>query len=463
MTRDVTFQPPRPHRRRLQPNRTWLLLVCLLAINAGVFAYYGDPRDRMPQHKTAVAAVSVSAAKEQPPKEQPVAVPAATALDVEAGLRTPGIVQKVATLALRPGQTIAEALVGAGVSGDQVGAVLSSLQDLVDFRRMRPDHRIKARFSAAGALLSLDILRGPADVVRASWEDGSWRAERVPVEVTTVTTLVRGEVKASLWEALVASGEDPRLAIDVADIFAWEIDFYTEVHPGDTFRVLVEKRYVDDKFIDYGTIHAAEFVSAGEQHLAFLHANDKGDATYYTEEGESLRKQLLKSPLKFAHVTSGFGRRLHPLLGYTRAHNGIDYGVPVGTPVWAVADGRVTRAGVYGDAGRFVEIRHSNGWTSQYAHLSRINVHAGQHVSQKDVVALSGNTGLSTGPHLHYGLKKDGRPVDPQRQKFERGKPLAGAELERFRQTVRVELERMRGDQLAGKPRHAALEDKSEG
>lgn len=441
LARDVTYQPRRPtERARLRlSKRAWLVLA-LLAVNVAVFVHYGDPRSRLPPPRNDRGPRAGAVA----PRGARAAADGTWTYDTAAGVRTPGPVQKVTTVGLRQGQTVAQALSVIGVAAPELTAALESLRNVVDFRRLRPGQTLRARQDGEGGLLSLDVRRGPADQVRTEKQDGEWRAAKVDIPITTITTVVRGEVQSSLWDALVAAGEDPRFAIDVAEIFAWDIDFYSDLRPGDTFAVAVEKRYADGKLVEYGPISAARFINDGVTHEAFLHASSGSARSYYDADGQSLRKQLLKSPLKYGQVTSGFGMRVHPVLGYSRAHNGIDFGCPGGTPVQTVGDGRVQRAGWVDGYGNYVEVRHANGWVSEYGHLSRVLVRPGQHVAQKDVVALSGSTGLSTGPHLHYGLRLNGTFVDPSRQKFERGQPLAGEERKAFIdevQKLRAELD----------------------
>lgn len=440
MAHDVTYRPTPRHAEPSPARRRSVAVVLLLLVNLGVALYYGDPRARS---KGPLPEPSLLASEAAPPLSfDPEPLRASPGLpwtyDPETGALTPGLVQKVSTVTLRSGQTVAQALGGAGLATGEVGAALASMQRLVDFRRLRPGQALRLRQDESGALFSLDVQKSPIDQVRATRaRDGAWHAEQLAIAIETRPVRVQGTIKGSLWETMLAIGEDPRLAMDVAEVFSWDIDFYSDLHPGDTFRLLVEKHFADGKLVAYGPIEAAEFVTLGVPHRAFLH---RGPATpggaselaYYDVNGQSLRKQLLKSPLKYAHVTSSFGWRRHPVLGYSRAHDGIDYGVPPGTPVWAVSDGRVLRAGWFGGYGKMIEIRHANGYVSLYGHLSQILVRAGAHVTQKEVVGLSGSTGMSTGPHLHYGLTLTGTPVDPAKQKFERARPLSGAERERF-------------------------------
>ncbi|MBI3178055.1 MAG: M23 family metallopeptidase [Deltaproteobacteria bacterium] len=417
------------------PRARLVLLGALVAVNAAVVAYHGDPRGRV-----AVAPVNAAPAllSDALPTEQ---------IDPLLGLRVPGPIKRVDLLKLRSGQTVAAALSEVGAADDEVNEALSSMRSLIQFRRLKPGDVLKARFDADDKLVSLDVHANLRERIRADQGEQGWAARPLEVRIDSQQAHVSGEIKSSLWETLVGQGERPSLVLALVDVFAWDIDFYSEIYPGDTFRVLVEKEYIDSKLYDYGAILAAEFVTAGIVHRAFRFEGSEGRVGYYDEEGRSLRKMLLKSPLQYGNVTSSFGKRLHPVLGYTRAHNGIDYGVPTGTPVWSVGDGRVMRAGWFGAYGRLVEVRHANGWMSQYAHLSKLSVKPGEWVTQKQVIGQVGSSGLATGPHLHYGLLRSGGFVNPATQSFERGKSLAGTELGRFKEAlagVRDALEQVR-------------------
>jgi murein DD-endopeptidase MepM/ murein hydrolase activator NlpD len=486
VARDITWrqQSQREPQRRLRLRLG--ILAALLAINIGVFVYHGDPRDRMPQRPSSTRATpaprptsrateptgaaepatestpptsTVAQATEQtaPPATlatagiaavtNPSATPGLTeALSPTAGMRTPARVQRVVTTELKRGQTVAAALTSLGVRSEEVTVALASLKGVVDFRRLRPGHSLKARFDADRKLVGLDVQIGLTERARAHKSTTGWQGHPLDVYVDTITTTVKGQVRSSLWESLIGAGERPWLITEIVDMFAWDIDFYTEIYPGDTFKVLVEKRYLDGEFVGYGALLAGEFVTNKISHRAYRFEAGGGGFAYYDEQGRSLRKQLLRSPLQYGNVTSGFGNRMHPILGYNRAHNGIDYGVPLGTPVWSVGDGHVTRASYDAGFGRIIEVRHPNGWVSQYAHLSRIDVKVGQRVSQKEFIAKTGSTGMSTGPHLHYGLKRFNAYVNPAAQKFERGKSLEGTDLERFKTAVQklvTELDRV--------------------
>ena len=256
-------------------------------------------------------------------------------------------------------------------------------------------------------------------VSRASLDDAPRfisTIERIPKQIDVVA--VEGEINRdtnSLAESLDKAGERIELALGMADVFSGEIDFNSDLQPGDRYRVLVERHTREGKLSGYGPILAAEFVNDGRTLKAIRFTPEGGAAAYYDENGRSLKRFFLKSPLKFEpRITSRFSSsRKHPILGYARAHNGVDYYAPMGAPVNSVAPGVVTLAGWTNGGGRTVKVRHPNGYETEYLHLSSIAVRSGQRISQGDLVGRVGKTGLATGVHLHYGLKKNGRYVNP--------------------------------------------------
>ncbi|MDP2321652.1 MAG: peptidoglycan DD-metalloendopeptidase family protein [Acidobacteriota bacterium] len=239
-----------------------------------------------------------------------------------------------------------------------------------------------------------------------------------PIPKDSAVVMVEGTIDRdtnSLSAALDKAGERIDLALGLADVFSGEIDFNSGLQPGDSFRLLVERQTREGKLAGYGPILAAEFVNDGRQLRAIRFTPEGGAAAYYDDQGRSLKRFFLKSPLKFEpRVTSRFSSsRKHPVLGYARAHNGVDYGANTGAPVVSVAPGVVTLAGWTNGGGRTVKVRHPNGYETEYLHLSSIAVRQGARISQGQLVGLVGMTGLATGPHLHYGLKKGGRYVNP--------------------------------------------------
>jgi murein DD-endopeptidase MepM/ murein hydrolase activator NlpD len=256
-------------------------------------------------------------------------------------------------------------------------------------------------------------------------------------EVRAVTTAGTIDKEApSLFEAMARTGETDDLAVEIAAVFSGEIDFNSELQPGDTFRAAFEQIVRENGTVAYGAIHAAEFVNDGRRLRAFRFSLPDGTHGFYDENGRSLKRFFLKSPLKFEpRITSGFSySRLHPVLNVRRAHLGVDYAAPVGAPVVAVSNGVVTQAGFAGDAGRLVAIRHASGYESLYMHLSAILVRSGQRVSQGETIAKVGSSGLATGPHLDYRLRKDGAYVNPvlEHRRMPPGEPIPAGLMAAF-------------------------------
>ena len=261
--------------------------------------------------------------------------------------------------------------------------------------------------------------------------------ERIPKETSVVT--VEGAINRetnSLTAAMDKAGERIDLALGMADVFSGEIDFNSDLQPGDTFRVLVERQTREGKLSGYGAMLAAEFVNDGRRLRAIRFTPDGGSPAYYDENGRSLKRFFLKSPLKFEpRITSRFSSsRKHPVLGYARAHNGVDYYAPAGAPIGSVAPGVVTFAGWTSGGGRTVKVRHSNGYETEYLHMSAIAVRAGARIGQGELVGRVGKTGLATGVHLHYGMKKNGRYVNPviEHRNMPPGEPVAAGLMNVF-------------------------------
>jgi murein DD-endopeptidase MepM/ murein hydrolase activator NlpD len=343
------------------------------------------------------------------------------------------------TARLARDQTVAAAMAGLGLPPAEGKAVVDALTGLVDFRRARPGDQLTVeRREGEAALHRLAFRQGFADewiVERGA--GGAHRGRKRPVELATELARVEVEVTSSLYESLQAAGHDPGLAVLAADVLAWDVDFYQDVRNGDALRVVVERVTADGRFLRWGEVLAAEYEGAftGRKRL-FRYADPAGQTSYFDEDGVGARRGFLRSPLRYAHLTSRFGNRRHPVLGYTRAHEGIDYGAPVGTPVWAVGDGSVRLAGWNGGCGRTVILRHRNGYETVYCHLSRIAVSPGKPVAQKDVVGFVGATGLATGPHLHYAVRHGGRHVNPLQLKVPREKPVPPEWMEDFREKI---------------------------
>lgn len=272
--------------------------------------------------------------------------------------------------------------------------------------------------------LSLNITR----------EESGFIAEKIPVEFERRISHLAGVIDDNLISSVTKSDGNAALALNLADMFAWDIDFTTDLRRGDTFKIIVEELYLDNKFKRYGNIMGAEFINNGKEYRAYRFEHN-GKAGYYDDEGNTLRRAFLKAPLSFRRVSSGFSKgRFHPVLKIYRPHHGIDYAAPAGTPVSAVGDGTVTFSGYKGDYGRLVMIKHPNGYKTYYGHLSRIGkgIVPGVKVGQGEVIGYVGSTGLATGPHLHYEMRVNEKPFNPLKLKIPSGEQIPKALMARF-------------------------------
>jgi murein DD-endopeptidase MepM/ murein hydrolase activator NlpD len=357
--------------------------------------------------------------------------------------------------------TLGRVLKKSGLTAAEADEVIRALSGVFDFKTMRagqtyriergPDGRVasfelvvskvqtvRAERSGpeAGPLGSLTRGRGPAGTLVGKADNSQTR-----IEVKSIG----GRIESSLYATIKASGENAALVDFFVDVFAYDLDFYNDTHDGDTFRVIVEKELHDkdrsgpgaasgSEFIRYRRILAAEYAGKVGTFRTFWF----GDG-YFDDKGESSEKTLLKTPLKFQRVSSGFDRaRMHPVLHTVRAHLGIDYAAPTGTPVWAAASGVITQRGDAGGAGNLVMIKHDGGIETAYMHLSKFadGQKVGQHVAAKTVIGYVGATGLATGPHLHFGVKQNGEFIDPTKLVPVRSRAVSAKDLDAFKAEV---------------------------
>ena len=278
-----------------------------------------------------------------------------------------------------------------------------------------------------GELFGLERRLSDTQTLKVSREGDGLKADVLqnPIEIRKRT--IRGVIDSSLFEAVEAAGAHDQTAVSLADIFGWDIDFVLDVRPGDTFVVTYQEIWRDGAYLKEGPIEAAEFVNQGREFRAVRFTDPEGHSNYYTPEGRSLHKAFLRAPVEFTRVSSRFNSaRRHPILNLIRAHKGVDYAAPIGTPVHAAGDGRIRFAGNRGGYGNCVEIEHSRSIVTLYGHLSRFarGTRAGAHVAQGAVIAYVGMTGLATGPHLHYEYRVDGVFKNPQTVQLPAAAPI---------------------------------------
>lgn len=340
------------------------------------------------------------------------------------------------TVAIRPGDTLATLLERSGVDPELRMDLIAAVQGEFDVRKFRAGSQLTLLHSPDGNLDSIEYVvdAGRKLLLERSAEGFVAQMAEVPSVLRRAT--VCGTLHGSLFESVERTGERPELALKIAEIFAWDVDFYRDPRPGDEFCILIEKRqYAGEAPATYQRVLAAHYNNAGTLYTAYLFENEDGSSAYYSAEGMSLQAAFLRSPLEFnARISSGFSaRRFHPVLGQYRPHWGTDYAAPTGTPVLAVADGRVVFSGYAGGSGNLVTVQHANGFETQYLHLSRRLVQRGQRVKQGQRIGLVGATGLATGPHLDLRIRKNGRYLNWETLKVPRQRRIASARLAAFR------------------------------
>ncbi|MDP8225375.1 MAG: peptidoglycan DD-metalloendopeptidase family protein [Candidatus Lernaella stagnicola] len=322
--------------------------------------------------------------------------------------------------AIQNGQTLSTALAEFQIESPEAERIINALRAVdFPFRKIRPHQSFTVWTTEDGHVTALDfhVDRLRTYQVREDPDQGLIATLHETPTVNRVKNM-GGRVETSVYASILAAGESDALASLVSNVFAWDVDFYSDPRVGDSFRLIYEKRFVEDgESIGYGRLLAAEYDGevTGIKRGYWFETGDELWDGFYDQDGKQLKKTFLVAPLDTMRVTSRYGMRRHPILGRRMMHNGVDYGAPVGTPVWAVADGKVTSAGSAGAAGRMVKISHPGGYVTMYLHLSRIQVRSGQRVRQRQMIGRVGSTGRSTGPHLDFRVKHNGRYINPQR------------------------------------------------
>lgn len=322
-----------------------------------------------------------------------------------------------------------------GVDPLTTAQLIAASRPVFNFRLLQAGNELMLGRTILGELRQLRYQISAEEYLSVTRRGEQFHAELDKIPSSIQTDAVAGRIDGSLFDAVTQTGESPELAMRLADIFSWDLDFYTDPRPGDTFRVVVEKKVLTNgQSLGYGRILAAEYNNDGRIYRAVLFHDPEGRPAYYTPDGKSLKKAFLHSPLKFgAVVTSHFSyNRFHPILKYYRPHLGTDYAAPTGTPVQTIGDGRVIFAGRKGGDGNLVKVQHINGYVTYYMHLSRILVHVGERVSQGERIGLVGMTGLATGPHLDFRIERHGQFMNFERLPLPPANPVARRDLAEF-------------------------------
>jgi murein DD-endopeptidase MepM/ murein hydrolase activator NlpD len=322
-----------------------------------------------------------------------------------------------------------------GLDPGTSAGIVGSAQAVFDPRHFHAGNLLSVGRSVTGALRNVRYQIDADRMLYVEQKPQGFQSHIQTIPSRTETVAVTGNIRGSLFNAVTDAGESPELAVRLAEIFAWDLDFYTDTRAGDSFHVLVEKKmYMNGQTAGYGRILAAEYKNAGHPYQAVLFHDANGAPGYFRPDGGALQKAFLRSPLKFAApVTSHFSQsRFHPILKTYRAHLGVDYGAPTGTPVQSIGNGHVIFAGMSGGSGNLVRIAHSNGYETMYMHLSRILVHVGEHVDPGQRIGLVGMTGLATGPHLDFRILQNGAYRNFETLHLPPAEPVARKDMQEF-------------------------------
>lgn len=338
------------------------------------------------------------------------------------------------------GETLAGLLVRAGASSSDTNAALSSIADVYNPRRLRPGQAISLYFQRDGGearLTGVSFRSEPGASVAANrTASGGFEAREVQMPLTFEIARIAAAVETSLYSSALQLGATDREVAALADAFSYDVDFQRDVRPGDRFELVFERFYDDEG----NTVRTGDLLfvslesSRGSREFYQFMAPGDTRPDWYDADGKSARRFLMKTPINGARLSSGYGMRRHPILGYSRMHQGTDFAAPTGTPILAAGDGTIARAGPYGGYGNYVRIRHANGYETAYAHMSRFarGMRAGARVRQGQVIGYVGTTGRSTGPHLHYEVLQRGRQMNPMTLRVANGRNLEGRALELF-------------------------------
>lgn len=354
------------------------------------------------------------------------------------------VTELICSRVLKSGENLGFILQEMVLENNERYKISQSLKEYLDMKTCMPGDSIILTKDVSGNFKKLEYVKNPFLRFTVSKIDTCYEAEKIEIPPSIAVSCIRGIISSSLYESLIEVGESPELVFDFADIFAWVIDFLTEVQNGDTFEIIVEREYFRNIHVSDNKIIAASYRGKIGGYYAFYFMDPDGKEDYYDEKGNSLRKQLLKTPLHYRRISSYFSkRRFHPILKIIREHNGVDFAAPYGTPVSSVGDGHILFAGWKGGFGKLVIVNHPNSFITYYGHLSRIKkgIVKGVKVTQGEVIGYVGSTGLSTGPHLHFGIKKYGKWINPLKVDLPPAEPVN----EKYRELYMEEMNAIRG------------------
>jgi murein DD-endopeptidase MepM/ murein hydrolase activator NlpD len=354
----------------------------------------------------------------------------------------PEIFPKTVDLQVAPGDTLVDMLVAQRVEEGEAHQVVAALTREFNPGKLRVGQKISltlARHERLGdrtAVKELAInLPNLSTVELERLSSGNFSVAAIKAELQDHATHASGTVRSSLYQAADDAGIPSSVMGEIVRAFSYDVDFQRDIHPGDKIEVVMDRQTTMDGRV--GGYHNARYAALnlkGRKIEIFRFTDSQGRSSWYNAKGESVVKSLLRTPIHAARITSGYGMRKHPIMGFSKMHRGVDFGAAIGTPILAAGDGVVSFRGWKSGYGNYVQIRHNNTYSTAYGHISRFgNIRVGGRVKQGQVIAFVGSTGMSTGPHLHYEVMQNGRQVNPTAQRFNTSQALAGAELQKFK------------------------------
>jgi len=343
---------------------------------------------------------------------------------------------------VKKGDILGSVFKRAKIDAQTMQAVLDAGKEAKNLTRLFPGAQLEFGLNAEGQLQELRYNLSNLKTLRVTRsDDGQFVAKQLQKEIEVRTEVVAGIISGSFWGSAMNAGLSEAQIIDLANVFGYDIDFALDIRSGDSFSVMFERQYAEGQFIGNGAIVAAQFQNQGQLYQAVRHT----DGNFYKPDGGSMRQAFLRAPVNFRYVSSNFNpRRLHPVLGKIKAHNGVDYVAPMGTPIMAAGDGKVIESAMKGANGNYVVIQHSNGIVTKYLHLSKRDVKRGEKVKQGDIVGRLGATGRVTGAHLHYEFMVGGVHRNPRTVKLPQAEPLQGVARVEFTKNAKQQIAQLK-------------------
>lgn len=391
--------------------------------------------------------VAIADPEEKPLRVEPVILPPhvaaiANVLPQTKPAYVPRPAKETLSVEIASGDTMLDVLTKQGISQDQAHDALAAMRKVYNPSTLRAGQEVKMQLhhrDEDSALLQLSMRVNPLETVTVQKSAGRFLAEKAAIETHRKLMRAGGAIRGSFYQTAANAGLSPQAIQELITAFSYDVDFQRDIKAGQQMDVLLE-HLVDEegKTVQQGALKYAALNLGNRKIELYRHRDQYGNVGFFHANGESVKKSMLKTPVNGARISSGFGMRRHPILGYSKMHKGMDFAAPTGTPVYAAGDGIVQRASPYGTYGNYLQIKHNGMYASGYAHLSRFapGVRPGSRVRQGQVVAYVGTTGRSTGPHLHYEILKYGTQVNPNIAKFQAGNFLEGRELAAFKQQV---------------------------